>query len=46
MHSMPLPKCITVSLLQGVWLWGTLAYAAGDFQRETLRALPGVWVVG
>jgi len=42
---MHLPKHLTVSLLHGVWLWGTLAYAAGDFQRETLRALPGVWVV-
>ena len=45
---MRLIKRVAVSLLQGVWLWGTLAapcYATGDFQRETLRALPGTWVV-
>jgi hypothetical protein len=41
-------KFIAVSLLQGAWLWSLLAVpcqATGDFQRETLRALPGVWVV-
>lgn len=35
-------------LALGWWLWGvpsSQSLAEGDFQRETLRGLPGVWVV-
>ena len=39
----------TVTLITVVWwLWGATvsrSFAAGDFQRDTLRGLPGVWVV-
>ncbi len=45
---MQLSKRIACSVLGGLWLWGRFVvpcHATGEFQRETLRALPGVWVV-
>lgn len=45
---MQLSKHSAVRFLVGLWVWGVFVVpcsATGAFQRETLRALPGVWVV-
>jgi hypothetical protein len=45
---MTVMKDIVTATLAGLWLCGAVAsssFAEADFQQETLRGLPGVWVV-
>jgi len=40
-------QCLAAFIMIG-WLWSAIAskaWAEGDFQRDTLQGLPGVWVV-